>query len=41
VRPIAGASPKGAAVVGPVVTAVVGAHVLFGILLKLFFFQSF
>ena len=41
VRPIAWASPKGAAVVGPVVTAVVGAHVLFGILLKLFFFQSF
>ena len=40
-RPIAGESPKGIAFATPFMGCVVGMHVLFGALLKLFFFQSF
>ena len=41
VRPIAAASPKGEAFATPFAGCVVGAHVLFGVMLKLYFFQNF
>jgi hypothetical protein len=40
-QPLVGQSPKGVAFVTPFLACVVGMHVLFGVLLKLFFFQSF
>eukprot|EP00740_Mantoniella_antarctica_P017046 CAMPEP_0181369742 /NCGR_PEP_ID=MMETSP1106-20121128/12975_1 /TAXON_ID=81844 /ORGANISM="Mantoniella antarctica, Strain SL-175" /LENGTH=332 /DNA_ID=CAMNT_0023486329 /DNA_START=159 /DNA_END=1157 /DNA_ORIENTATION=+ len=40
-QPVVGSSPKGSMFVTPFLGCVVGTHVLFGVLLKLFFFQSF